>query len=197
MGLQNVDTFDASDLKLSGFDEKSIKFTTKDDGVIRFQAPKMRVPFEKKPMEYHGDVFAYNLSLSTDPVSTDKNQARIEKFKDAVAEFERNVQALIPAKHAGKEFSSSLWQGANAMYGPIFRASMYTGGSRPCVAFNNDKEPVGISEVERGQIVATAIRFDKVWANANKVGINWTIEQLKICESADTAGNAGFSIRED
>lgn len=197
MGLPNVDTFDPADIKLAAFDAKSVKFSTCDGGVIRLQTPKHTVCFDPDPKQHAGETFVINLSLSTDPVSTEKNIARIDKFKKIIADLESRIIELLPSQHASKEFYSSLWQGSNAAYGPVFKASMFPGGSRPCAVFDKTKTPVGISEVKRGQVVATAIRLDKVWANDKKIGINWTIEQLKICEDSGESGTGGFSIRDD
>lgn len=187
--LMMIEDYKPSKVVIGKINEKFIKFYYPVDednfSSIRFQIPKMKITFDIEKKESGGRVFCKNINLSTNEIGTDNNKKRIRILRKRLKQTEEKILELIPSYLKSKTFTPSLWQGKNEEYSPTFKVSMNfnnSGETKTAVFKGDQNTPVSETELSKGQVVSMSIKLDKLWIWNDKIGLNWEIEQVKICE---------------
>ena len=152
---------------------------------LKIQTPKMKIPFDTQERKSRmGEVFAINVTVSTDEIGTDKNKARIEMFREKILELENKIKRKLPQEFQRKTFSSSLWQGKNADFKPTMRLSIRCFDQIPSVkVFDSDGDKVDVSHLVQRSVGIFVISLDSIWSTTDKVGVNWNIEEVKLSKN--------------
>lgn len=155
---------------------------------LRIQTPMMRIAFdpdEKKTKE--GKTFVKNICFSTDEIGSSGNKKNLKYFREKIKESDRKMFGLLPEVLQTKALSNSLWQGKNKNYGPTFKASMpYKDNVCKSFVFDENDDRVSDDEVQRGVTASAILKLDNMWIWNDKIGVNWSIDQLKIYDKKQT-----------
>lgn len=203
MSFQRIEKYDPKGIVLGKVEDKFVKFFVNgangDLDKITFQLPTMRIVFdieEKKTRD--GRVFVKNVSLSTKENGSENNRKRIEILKSKIEKTEEYIRKLLPEKLRSKSFVSSLWQGSNKDFSPVFKASMnYKNDECVTGVFDEDNNPIDSNSLEKGQYVSMAITLDKLWVWNDKIGLNWEVNQVKIHRAPEVSTKTTSRFRND
>lgn len=173
-----------------------------DDSFVKLfiQTPKMSVPWEmKEKKSRQGKIFAYTLTASTGPVGSEKNQRNIDMFRDKIVQLETKIKELLPVDFKNKTFYSSLWQSDNSNFKPTMRLTIpcYNGGEPKVSVFDKNKEPTEVDKIVPKSVCTFIIVLDSIWSTADKVGINWNIDEVVIYEQASPVTKTKFMFKEE
>lgn len=165
---------------------------------LYIQTPKMRVPWEKKERKTkQGKVFSYSLVASTDHIGTSKNIKNIEMFRSKILEIETKIKSLLPSDFKNKTFYSSLWQGNNPDFKPTMRLSIPCYNEEAKVVVYKDGDNVDIDRILPKTVCTFIIVLDSIWSTSDKVGINWNIDEIVICDESKSTPKPRFMMREE
>lgn len=186
MSFQKIEKYEPKNIVLGKIEDKYVKFFLKgSDGnldKITFQLPIMRIVFdieEKKTRD--GRVFVKNVSVSTKETGSDNNKKRIQILRSKIEKTEEYIRRLLPEGLRSKTFLTSMWQGKNTDFSPVFKASLnYKNDECSAGVFDEDNSPIDSNSLEKGQYVSMAITLDKLWVWNDKIGLNWEVNQIKI-----------------
>ena len=186
MSFQKIEKYEPKNIVLGKVEDKYVKFFLKGvDGnldKITFQLPIMRIVFdieEKKTRD--GRVFVKNVSVSTKETGSDNNKKRIQILRSKIEKTEEYIRRLLPEGLQSKTFLTSMWQGKNTDFSPVFKASLnYKNDECSAGVFDEDNSPIDNNTLEKGQYVSMAITLDKLWVWNDKIGLNWEVNQIKI-----------------
>ena len=157
---------------------------------LKIQTPRMKIPWDPQSRftTKENKLFLKNVSLSTEEYGTKSNRTNIDLFIKKIEETDEKIKELLPEEFKGKIFNSSLWQNKNKEFKPTMKVGMPWDfdGNCKCSVFDNDNELISYENVTKGIIISSILRLDSLWIFENKIGLNWTLEQIKIYNDQPT-----------
>jgi hypothetical protein len=186
-----INKFNPEKVVLGKVSDKNVSYyypssTSKDEFIkLRIQTPKMRIPFNIEEIKTRDNkIFMKKITLSTDPFGDTTNVKNIESFRDKINQLDQQVFSLLTPEFQKKTFYKSLYKGKDPnKYMPTMKLNIPVSHEGFCSKtnfFDSKKNLVSESQLNRGSIVSIIIRFDGLWYNKDKMGTNWTVEQLMI-----------------
>ena len=168
------------------------KFLYNGDDLL-LHTPPLKVPnriFERKSKA--GKIFkkCLVLSLKSDDSSSDESsESHVKLFTEFLKEFDKKCFSfcLPPDAPDGEpvKYCSIYTEGSN---GPTFSVDLKIGYNSPddikVDVFGPDNQPIEITNdpnIFLNHTVECIVRFDGIWKSVDKIGINWTAVQIKIC----------------
>jgi len=188
MALSMFSTFNATDVKFSDIRKnakggKAVYLNSNAGQKLIFQLPALRAPFGLSDFKDEaGKVQSYSLPLSLDkPEVVASLQALDERALDFIAE---NSAELL-----GKKMSREVIK--EGIYKPLVRVSSKEGyaptlnlkvlmkdGAIATEAYSSARQPVPLTDLEKGQAVSAIIDINQIWRTPAGVGITVRVHQV-------------------
>ena len=188
MALSMFSTFNATDVKFSDIRKnakggKAVYLNSNAGQKLIFQLPALRAPFGLSDYkDEQGKVQSYSLALSLDkPEVAAALQALDERALDFIAE---NSAELL-----GKKMSREVIK--EGIYKPLVRVSSKEGyaptlnlkvlmmdGAIATEAYSSARQPVPLTDLEKGQAVSAIIDINQIWRTPAGVGITVRVHQV-------------------
>jgi len=188
MALSMFSTFNATDVKFSDIRKnakggKAVYLNSNAGQKLIFQLPALRAPFGLSDFKDEaGKVQSYSLPLSLDkPEVVASLQALDERALDFIAE---NSAELL-----GKKMSREVIK--EGIYKPLVRVSSKEGyaptlnlkvlmkdGTIATEAYSSARQPVPLTDLEKGQAVSAIIDINQIWRTPAGVGITVRVHQV-------------------
>ena len=188
MALSMFSTFNATDVKFSDIRKnakggKAVYLNSNAGQKLIFQLPALRAPFGLSDFKDEaGKVQSYSLPLSLDkPEVVASLQALDERALDFIAENS--------AERLGKKMSREVIK--EGIYKPLVRVSSKEGyaptlnlkvlmkdGTIATEAYSSARQPVPLTDLEKGQAVSAIIDINQIWRTPAGVGITVRVHQV-------------------
>jgi hypothetical protein len=188
MALSMFSTFNATDVKFSDIRKnakggKAVYLNSNAGQKLIFQLPALRAPFGLSDFKDEaGKVQSYSLPLSLDkPEVVASLQALDERALDFITE---NSAELL-----GKKMSREVIK--EGIYKPLVRVSSKEGyaptlnlkvlmkdGAIATEAYSAARQPVPLTDLEKGQAVSAIIDINQIWRTPAGVGITVRVHQV-------------------
>jgi len=188
MALSMFSTFNATDVKFSDIRKnakggKAVYLNSNAGQKLIFQLPALRAPFGLSDYkDEQGKVQSYSLPLSLDkPEVVTALQALDERALDFIAE---NSAELL-----GKKMSREVIK--EGIYKPLVRVSSKEGyaptlnlkvlmkdGAIATEAYSSARQPVPLTDLEKGQAVSAIIDINQIWRTPAGVGVTVRVHQV-------------------
>ena len=188
MALSMFSTFNATDVKFSDIRKnakggKAVYLNSNAGQKLIFQLPALRAPFGLSDFKDEaGKVQSYSLPLSLDkPEVVATLQALDERALDFITE---NSAELL-----GKKMSREVIK--EGIYKPLVRVSSKEGyaptlnlkvlmkdGVIATEAYSAARQPVPLTDLEKGQAVSAIIDINQIWRTPAGVGITVRVHQV-------------------
>jgi Family of unknown function (DUF5871) len=174
-----------SDVRKNAKGGKAVYLNAAGGGKLIFQLPQLRAPFGLSEFK---DEASGRVSYSL-PLSLDKPEL-LEKF----AEFDARVLDFITAHSEellGKKMSreviaegiykSPIKPSSKEGYAPVLNLKVLTNlkdGSVATEAYNSQRQPVPLSDLEKGQALSAIIELNQIWRTPAGVGVSVRVHQV-------------------
>ena len=188
MALSMFSTFNATDVKFSDIRKnakggKAVYLNSNAGQKLIFQLPALRAPFGLSDFkDDQGKVQSYSLPLSLDkPEVVAALQALDERALDFITE---NSNELL-----GKKMSREVIK--EGIYKPLVRISSKEGyaptmnlkvlmkdGVIATEAYSAARQPVPLTDLEKGQSVSAIIDINQIWRTPAGVGVTVRVHQV-------------------
>jgi len=188
MALSMFSTFNATDVKFSDIRKnakggKAVYLNSNAGQKLIFQLPALRAPFGLSDFkDDQGKVQSYSLPLSLDkPEVVAALQALDERALDFITE---NSNELL-----GKKMSREVIK--EGIYKPLVRTSSKEGyaptmnlkvlmkdGVIATEAYSAARQPVPLTDLEKGQSVSAIIDINQIWRTPAGVGVTVRVHQV-------------------
>jgi hypothetical protein len=188
MALSMFSTFNATDVKFSDIRKnakggKAVYLNSNAGQKLIFQLPALRAPFGLSDYKDEtGKVQSYSLPLSLDKPEVGATlQALDERALDFITE---NSNELL-----GKKMSSEVIK--EGIYKPLVRLSSKEGyaptmnlkvlmkdGVIATEAYSAARQPVPLTDLEKGQAVSAIIDINQIWRTPAGVGVTVRVHQV-------------------
>lgn len=188
MALSMFSTFNATDVKFSDIRKnakggKAVYLNSNAGQKLIFQLPALRAPFGLSDFkDDQGKVQSYSLPLSLDkPEVVAALQALDERALDFITE---NSNELL-----GKKMSREVIK--EGIYKPLVRPSSKDGyaptmnlkvlmkdGVIATEAYSAARQPVPLTDLEKGQSVSAIIDINQIWRTPAGVGVTVRVHQV-------------------
>jgi len=188
MALSMFSTFNANDVKFSDIRKnakggKAVYLNSNAGQKLIFQLPALRAPFGLSDFkDDQGKVQSYSLPLSLDkPEVVAALQALDERALDFITE---NSNELL-----GKKMSREVIK--EGIYKPLVRPSSKEGyaptmnlkvlmkdGVIATEAYSAARQPVPLTDLEKGQSVSAIIDINQIWRTPAGVGVTVRVHQV-------------------
>jgi len=188
MALSMFSTFNANDVKFSDIRKnakggKAVYLNSNAGQKLIFQLPALRAPFGLSDFkDDQGKVQSYSLPLSLDkPEVVAALQALDERALDFITE---NSNELL-----GKKMSRDVIK--EGIYKPLVRPSSKEGyaptlslkilmkdGAIVTEAYSAARQPVPLTDLEKGQSVSAIIDINQIWRTPAGVGVTVRVHQV-------------------
>jgi len=188
MALSMFSTFNATDVKFSDIRKnakggKAVYLNSNAGQKLIYQLPALRAPFGLSDFKDEtGKVQSYSLPLSLDkPEVVAALQALDERALDFISE---NSAELL-----GKKMSREVIK--EGIYKPLVRVSSKEGyaptlnlkvlmkdGGIATEAYSAARQPVPLTDLEKGQAVSAIIDINQIWRTPAGVGVTVRVHQV-------------------
>jgi len=188
MALSMFSTFNATDVKFSDIRKnakggKAVYLNSNAGQKLIFQLPALRAPFGLSDFkDDQGKVQSYSLPLSLDkPEVVAALQALDERALDFITE---NSNELL-----GKKMSREVIK--EGIYKPLVRPSSKEGyaptlslkvlmkdGAIATEAYSAARQPIPLTDLEKGQAVSAIIDINQIWRTPAGVGVTVRVHQV-------------------
>jgi hypothetical protein len=188
MALSMFSTFNANDVKFSDIRKnakggKAVYLNSNAGQKLIFQLPALRAPFGLSDFkDDQGKVQSYSLPLSLDkPEVVAALQALDERALDFITE---NSNELL-----GKKMSREVIK--EGIYKPLVRPSSKDGyaptmnlkvlmkdGVIATEAYSAARQPIPLTDLEKGQAVSAIIDINQIWRTPAGVGVTVRVHQV-------------------
>lgn len=190
MAVRMFNTFNASDITFSDVRKnakggKTVYLNAAGGGKLMFQLPQLRAPFGLSEFkdEASGRV-TYSL-----PLSMDKSEVleAFSKLDAKVLDFIASKSEEILGKKMNREviaegvYKSCIKPSSKDGYAPILSLKVvtsYKDGSIETEAYNSNRVPVPMTDLEKGQTVSAIIEINQIWRTPAGVGITVRVHQV-------------------
>lgn len=151
---------------------------------LRINTPRLKVPFDLDEVKAKdGRVFIKNLTISTEDHGSSKNLRDLKRFREKIGEIDKKIVSLLPENLQMKTFYNSLYQ-KDEKYQPTMKLGilMDREENAKIPIFDNEQKVINEEFLKKGVVVSAIITLDQLWMNADKMGLNWTVNQIQIRE---------------
>ena len=189
MSLQMFSAFNVSDVKFSDVRKsakggKAVYLNHVAGSKLVFQLPPLRAPFGLS--EYKDEVsgrVSYTLPLSVDKPDIAEAFA---KFDGRVLDFITDHSEELMGKKMSREvitemYKSPLRPSSKEGYAPILNLKVLLNpkdGSFATEAYNSNRQPATLTDLEKGQSLSTIIELNQIWRTPAGVGVTVRVHQV-------------------
>jgi len=190
MAVRMFNTFDASDVTFSEVRKnakggKAVYLNSSLGGKLIFQLPQLRAPFGLS--EYKDEStgrMSYTLPLSMDKPDVLESFSRLDS---RVLDFISSKSEEVIGKKMSREviaegvYKSCIKPSQKDGYAPILSLKIITNpkdGSIATEAYNAKRQPVQLTELEKGQALSAIIEINQIWRTPAGVGISIRVHQV-------------------
>lgn len=187
-------------------------FINLNKGPLIVQTPTMVTPFGLSKYQHDteaskSEIEKWTLQLSLRDIETNKSMSHFYKFlKDldasVLSECTTNSKLWFKKQYTEdilRELCSPLiiypkdkvTGEITDKYAPMFRLSVpMIGGQITCDCFDNNKNKVDLSTVDKGSKVRAIIQCSGIWFIGSKFGLSWKVIQLQVQPQTSISGFA-------
>ena len=201
-------TFDASmvnftDLRKNKMGGKVVYLTDAHKNKLQVQLPKMRAPFGISEFtDSNSGRSSYSLDVSLD--GQDGLMKKLRAVDDAiVGVIAKNSSAWLGKKHTANVIRDALYkpivkEPADPKYSPTIKLKVFKNrnDSFSAETYTPKGQKIALSDLEKGQMVATIIELNQVWIIDNKCGVSVRLEQALVYPTDKLTGFA-FKLDDD
>lgn len=190
MAVRMFTTFNASDVTFSDVRKnakggKAVYLNAAGGGKLIFQLPQLRAPFGLSSFtdEKSGST-SYSLPLSMDKPDVLEAFSKLDaKVLDFIASKSEEILGKKMSREVIAEgvYKSCIKPSAKDGYAPILNLKVmtsYKDGSIETEAYNSKREPVPLSDLEKGQTVSVIIEINQIWRTPAGVGVTVRVHQV-------------------
>jgi hypothetical protein len=183
-------TFNASDITFSDVRKnakggKAVYLNAAGGGKLIFQLPQLRAPFG---LSEYKDEASGRVSYSL-PLSLDKPEIleAFSKLDERVLDFIASKSEEVLGKKMSREviaegvYKSCVKPSSKDGYAPVLSLKVvtsYKDGSIETEAYNAKREPVPLSDLEKGQTLSAIIEINQIWRTPAGVGVTIRVHQV-------------------
>jgi Family of unknown function (DUF5871) len=188
MALTMFSTFNATDVKFSDIRKnakggKAVYLNSNAGQKLIYQLPALRAPFGLSDFKDEtGKVQSYSLPLSLDKPEV---VASLQALDDRALDFITENSAELLGKKMSREVIKE------GIYKPLVRPSSKEGyaptlnlkvimkdGAIATEAYNSARQPVPLTDLEKGQAVSAIIDINQIWRTPAGVGVTVRVHQV-------------------
>jgi len=192
MAVNMFTTFDASNVTFSDVRKnkqggKAVYLNNAGGQKLMFQLPKMRAPFGLS--EFHDEkagTTSYSLPLSLDDPET---LAGFSRLDEVVIDFiTKNSEEILGKKMSREVITEGMYKSpiqkpadASKGYAPILKLKVvtnYKDGTIATEAYNAARQPVPLSDLEKGQYLNAIVEINQIWRTPAGVGVSIRVHQV-------------------
>jgi Family of unknown function (DUF5871) len=190
MALQMFSSFNASNVTFSDVRKnakggKAVYLNAAGGGKLIFQLPQLRAPFGLSEFkdEKSGAV-SYSLPLSLDKPEVLEAFSKLDiRVLDYITEHSEELLGKKMTREVIAEglYKSPVKPSAKEGYAPILNLKVLTNpkdGSLATEAYNSKREPVPLSDLEKGQALSAIIEINQIWRTPAGVGVSVRVHQV-------------------
>lgn len=190
MALQMFNTFDASNVTFSDVRKnakggKAVYLNAAGGGKLIFQLPQLRAPFglSEYKDEASGRV-SYTLPLSLDkPDVLEKFAALDARVLTFITEHSEELLGKKMSREVIAEgmYKSPVKPSSKEGYAPVLNLKVLTNpkdGSVATEAYNSARQPVPLSDLEKGQALSAIVELNQIWRTPAGVGVSVRVHQV-------------------
>jgi len=190
MAVRMFNTFNASDITFSDVRKnakggKAVYLNAAGGGKLIFQLPQLRAPFG---LSEYKDEASGRVSYSL-PLSLDKPEIleAFSKLDERVLDFIASKSEEVLGKKMSREviaegvYKSCVKPSSKDGYAPVLSLKVvtsYKDGSIETEAYNAKREPVPLSDLEKGQTLSAIIEINQIWRTPAGVGVTIRVHQV-------------------
>ena len=190
MALQMFSAFNASNVTFSDVRKnakggKAVYLNAVGGGKLIFQLPQLRAPFglSEYKDESSGRV-SYTLPLSLDKPEVLEAFAKLDaRVLDYITEHSEELLGKKMSREVIAEglFKSSVKPSSKEGYAPILNLKVITSlkdGSIATEAYSASRQPVPLTDLEKGQALSAIIEINQIWRTPAGVGLSIRVHQV-------------------
>lgn len=190
MALQMFNTFDASNVTFSDVRKnakggKAVYLNAVGGGKLIFQLPQLRAPFGLSEFkdEASGRV-SYSLPLSLDKPEVLEKFAKLDaRVLDYITEHSEELLGKKMSREVIAEgmYKSPIKPSTKEGYAPTLNLKVITDlktGAPATEAYNAQRQPVPLSDLEKGQSLSAIIELNQIWRTPAGVGVSVRVHQV-------------------
>jgi len=195
-------TFDASmvnftDLRKNKMGGKVVYLTDATRNKLQIQLPKMRAPFGISEFtDSSSGRSSYSLDMSLE--NNDGLMTTLRALDDAiVGVIAKNSSAWLGKKHSASVIRDALYKPivkdpSDPKYSPTIKLKVFKNRDDGFSAetYTPKGQKIALSDLEKGQMVATIIELNQVWIIDNKCGVSIRLEQALVYPTDKLTGFA-------
>jgi len=190
MAVRMFSTFNASDVTFSEVRKnakggKAVYLNAVGGGKLIFQLPQLRAPFG---LSEYKDESSGRISYSL-PLSLDKPDVleAFSKLDTHVLDFIASKSEDVLGKKMSREviaegvYKSCVKPSSKDGYAPILSLKVVTSpkdGSIATEAYNAQRQPVQLTDLEKGQALSAIIEINQIWRTPAGVGVSIRVHQV-------------------
>jgi hypothetical protein len=190
MALQMFNSFDASNVTFSDVRKnakggKAVYLNAACGGKLIFQLPQLRAPFGLS--EYKDEAtgrVSYTLPLSLDKPDVLEKFAKLDaRVLDYITEHSDELLGKKMSREVIAEgmYKSPVKPSSKEGYAPTLNLKVLTNpkdGSVATEAYNAQRQPVPLSDLEKGQSLSAIVELNQIWRTPAGVGVSVRVHQV-------------------
>jgi len=190
MALQMFNTFDASNVTFSDVRKnakggKAVYLNAVGGGKLIFQLPQLRAPFGLS--EYKDEAtgrVSYTLPLSLDKPDILEKFAKLDaRVLDYITEHSEELLGKKMSREVIAEgmYKSPVKPSSKEGYAPVLNLKVLTNpkdGSVATEAYSAQRQPVALSDLEKGQALSAIVELNQIWRTPAGVGVSVRVHQV-------------------
>jgi hypothetical protein len=181
----NASNVTFSDVRKNAKGGKAVYLNAAGGGKLIFQLPQLRAPFGLSEFkdEKSGAV-SYSLPLSLDKPEVLEAFSKLDiRVLDYITEHSEELLGKKMTREVIAEglYKSPVKPSAKEGYAPILNLKVLTNpkdGSLATEAYNSKREPVPLSDLEKGQALSAIIEINQIWRTPAGVGVSVRVHQV-------------------
>lgn len=188
MALSMFSNFNVNDVKFSDVRKnakggKAVYLNTFANQKLMYQLPSMKAPFGLSDFKDEtGKVQSYSL-----PLSLDKSEvvAALQALDDKALDYiTANSVELLGKKMSREVIKEGIYKplvkpASKEGYSPILNLKvLMKDGCIATEAYNSSRQPVQLTELEKGQSVSAIVDINQIWRTPAGVGITIRVHQV-------------------
>ena len=190
MALQMFSTFNASNVTFSDVRKnakggKAVYLNAAGGGKLIFQLPQLRAPFglSEYKDEASGRV-SYTLPLSLDKPEILEQFAKLDtRVLDHIAEHSEELLGKKMSREVIAEgiYKSPIKPSSKEGYAPVLNLKVLTNpkdGAIATEAYNSQRQPVPLTDLEKGQALSAIVEINQIWRTPAGVGVSIRVHQV-------------------
>jgi hypothetical protein len=190
MALQMFSSFNASNVSFSDVRKnakggKAVYLNALGGGKLIFQLPQLRAPFGLSEYKDEGTGrVSYTLPLSLDKPEILEAFAKLDaRVLDFITEHSDELLGKKMSREVISEgmYKSPVKPSTKEGYAPVLNLKVITNikdGSLATEAYNSARQPVPLTDLEKGQALSAIIEINQIWRTPAGVGVSIRVHQV-------------------